>query len=241
MIVHPVRCREPAVVLCVLVLLWGLEAMGSRAQPVGKSGSERETLRAKVLHSRGTVASGRPAEASSSDRFGRALGGSTLGVAAGTGLGLLLWQAAAEEGLGTDRPDRLWRDEPDAALVLFGMGLLAIGAGGPIGAVEGSGLEERRTDAYVAATVGEGVLGGLGYGLVHELNGGTAERLAGLGIGAALGAAAGTALVASQAAQGAVAYRDSTWHLAPSGIRVRPALASNQSPSIRVTLVSVRL
>jgi hypothetical protein len=162
-------------------------------------------------------------------------------VAAGTGLGLLLWRAAAEEGLGTDRSDRLWRDEPDAALVLFGMGLLAIGAGGPIGAVEGSGLEERRTDAYVAATVGEVVLGGLGYGLVHELNGGTTGRLAGLGVGAALGAAAGIALVASQGAGGAVAYRNGTWHVAPPDIRIRPALASNQSPSIRITLVSAQL
>jgi len=162
-------------------------------------------------------------------------------VAAGTSLGLLLWRGAVREGLG-NRDDRTWRDRhPDTAAILFGVGLFAIAAGGPIGAVEGAGLEDRRTDAYVVATIGEVVLGGLGYGLIHQLDGGPAGKLAGLGVGADLGAAVGTALVASQGRQGAVAYRNGAWRVAPPDIRVRPAFASSQSPSIRVTLVSVRL
>ena len=167
--------------------------------------------------------------------------GSTVGVAAGTGLGLLLWRAAAAEGFGHDEYDRPGDDDPSTADILFGAGLLAIAAGGPIGAVEGGGIEKRRTDAYVVATIGEVVLGGLGYGLVRQLGGGSAGRLAGLGAGAALGAAAGTALVASQGPRGAVAYRNGSWHVAPPEVRVRPALASDRSPSVRVMLVSVRL
>jgi hypothetical protein len=162
-------------------------------------------------------------------------------VAAGTGLGLLLWRAAADEGFGNDEYDRAGEDDPTTADILFGAGLFAIAAGGPIGAVEGAGLEDRRTDAYVVATIGEVVLGGLGYGIMRQLDGGTSGQLAGLGVGAALGAAAGTALVASQRRQGAVAYRNGSWRVAPPEVHVRPAFTADRSPSIRVTLVSVRL
>ena len=231
--------------------------MASQAQSIMGVGSAEGPLRSIALgdslererggsgsvafRNRELRAPGRLAEAPQSFRFGRALGGSIVGVVAGTGVGLLLWRAAAEEGLGDDQYDRPWRDEPDAASVLFGVGLLAIAAGGPIGAVEGGGIEERRTDAYVVATIGEVVLGGLGYGVVRQLGGETAGQLAGLGVGAALGAAAGTALVASQETRGAVAYRNGSWHVAPPDVRIRPALAPDRPPSIRVTVVSVRL
>lgn len=214
---------------------------GGPLPPVSLVDSTEMEPRTSAFRSRGSVASRRSGTASPSFRFGRALGGSTVGVAAGTGLGLLLWRAAAAEGFGHDEYDRPGDDDPTTADILFGAGLLAIAAGGPIGAVEGGGIKERRADAYVVATIGEVVLGGLGYGLVRQLDGGTAGQLAGLGAGAALGAAAGTALVASQGPRGAVAYRDGSWRVAPPEVHVRPALASDRSPSIRVTLVSVRL
>ncbi|GEM_PF-5619283 len=200
----------------------------------------RAEVRRIALRDRRSSASGTSGKPSQSFRFGQALAGGTIGVAAGTGLGLLLWRAAAGEGLGDDRYGRPWHDEPDAASALFGLGLLAIVAGGPIGAVEGGGIEERRTDAYVVATIGEVVLGGLGYGLVHELNGGTAGQLTGLGVGAALGSTVGTALVASQGTQSAVAYRNGTWQVAPPDIRVRPPVGPNGSPSVDVPLLSMR-
>ena len=253
MITDAASLRGRAILLCAVLLLSGGGLMTSDAQstlgtelgallhPVSLVDSTEKERRTGAFRSRGSLASRRSATASPPFRFGRALGGSTVGVAAGTGLGLLLWRAAAAEGFGHDEYDRPGDDDPSTADILFGAGLLAIAAGGPIGAVEGGGIEKRRTDAYVVATIGEVVLGGLGYGLIRQLDGGTAGRLAGLGVGAALGAAAGTALVASQGLRGAVAYRNGSWHVAPPEVRVRPALASDRSPSIRVRLVSVRL
>jgi len=157
------------------------------------------------------------------------------------GLGALLLTAAEEEGVGDDERDRLRDDAPDTGSLLFAAGLFAVAAGGPIGAVAGAGIEERRAEAYVVATFGELLLGGIGYGLASQLHDSLPVQLVGLGLGTAFGAAGGAALVASEKTRGAAAYRNGSWHLAPPEVRFRPALASNQSPSIRVTLVSVRL
>jgi len=173
--------------------------------------------------------------------FRRALEGSTIGVAVGMGLGALLLTAAEEEGVGDDERDRLRDDPPDTGSLLFAAGLFAVAAGGPIGAVEGAGLEERRAEAYVVATFGELLLGGIGYGLASQLHDSLPVQLVGLGLGTAFGAAGGAALVASEEPRGAVAYRNGAWQVAPPEVRLRPALTSNQSPLIRVTLVSVRL
>ena len=173
--------------------------------------------------------------------FRRALEGSTLGVAVGTGLGALLLTAAEEEGVGDDECDRLRDDPPDTGSLLFAAGLFAVAAGGPIGAVAGAGIEERRAEAYVVATFGELLLGGIGYGLASQLHDSLPVQLVGLGLGTAFGAAGGTALVASETTRGVAAHRNGSWHVAPPEVRVRPACASGQSPSIRVTLVSVRL
>ena len=242
--------------LCAVLLLCGEGATASRAQSIAGTESPGASLRLVPLvdsvetergegrivpQNRGAFALGRAEGTARSFRFGRALAGSVVGVAAGTGLGLLLWRGAAAEGFGNNEYDRPGDDDPTTADILFGAGLFAIAAGGPIGAVEGAGIKERRTDAYVVATIGEVVLGGLGYGLIHQLDGGPGGQLAGLSVGAALGAAAGTALVASQGPRGAVAYRNGSWRVAPPDVRVRPALATDRSPSIRVTLVSVRL
>lgn len=243
--------------LCAILLLWGAGAMGSQAQSITSAKSAGAPLRpvplgaltetvqggeaTLTLRDRSLAGPARTGSTSPSFRFGRALGGSAVGVAAGTGIGLLLWRAAAGEGFSDDQYDRPWRDEPDAASVLFGLGLFAIAAGGPIGAVEGAGLEERRTDAYVVATIGEVVLGGLGCGLVRKLNGGTTGPLVGLGVGAALGAAGGAGLVMAKGTQGAVAYRDGTWRIAPPNVQVRPSFAAGGALSVDVTLVSVRL
>lgn len=225
----------------VVVILWG-GAKESPAQSVDIPESPKGALETRLVEAPPVF--GDPAASqrmSSLSRFGRALGGSTVGVAVGTGLGLLLWRAAAAEGFGKDWDDPAWRNRSDTGDVLFGMGLVAIAAGGPVGAVAGAGLEKRRRDAYVVGGVGEVVLGGLGYGLVRQLDGNASARLVGLGVGAALGAAVGTALVASQAPRGAVAYQNGSWTVAPPEVHVWPALTADRSPSIRVTLVSVRL
>lgn len=215
--------------------------LGALRPPVSLIESTEKEWGAGAFWGRGSPVSRRSETASPSVRFGRTLGGSIVGVAAGTGLGLLLWRAAADEGFGNDGDDPAWQDRSDADGVLFGMGLLAIATGGPIGSVVGARLDERRRDAYVLSGVGEVVLGGLGYGLVHQLEGNATGRLAGLGVGAALGAALGTVLVASQGSRGAVAYQNGSWRAAPPEVRVQPALFSDRSPSLRVTLVSVRL
>jgi len=166
--------------------------------------------------------------------------GSFVGVAAGTSIGLLLWKGAAEAGFGEERFGHRRREGPDAATVLFGAGILAFVAGGPVGAVEGSRIEERRAGAYVSAGVGEFVLGGLAYGLVSRMHGGLTPRLLGLGVGAAIGAAGGTTLVASEAGRGAVTYRNGTWRASLPTIRVQPLTVKSGSSSVNVTFLSMR-
>lgn len=202
------------------------------------AGDDRGGPRSVVLRER-DVASSKSSEDEA--HFLRALGGSTLGVAVGTSIGLLLWKGAAAEGLDDGERPRRGHDEPDTAEILFGAGLFALLAGGPIGAVEGAGIESRRAEAYVVGGFGELLLGGIGYGLASQLHDSPSVRLMGLGIGAAFGAAGGAALVASETERGAVAYRNGTWRVVPPDIHVRPGLASDRSPSIRVTLLSVRL
>lgn len=156
-------------------------------------------------------------------------------------IGLLLWKGTADAGLDDEREYQTWHDKPSPGEVLFMAGLCAIVAGGPIGAVEGAGIQERRTDAYVVAGVGEFVLGGLTYGLTTRLDANSTGRLLGLGIGAVIGAAGGAALIALEKESGAVSYREGTWRVSAPDIGVRPQFASSRFPSINVTLVSVRL
>lgn len=189
-----------------------------------------------VLGDRGSASNG-----TKSPRIGRGLAGSAIGLAAGTSVGLLLWRGAAEAGIDDGRHDRRWRQDADPATVLFAAGLFAIVAGGPIGAVEGAGIETRRMDAYIVAGIGEVTLGGLGYGIASRLTPNATGRVLGMGVGAAIGAAAGALLIGGRGERGAVAYRGGAWRLVPPDLRVRPNIRTGRSPSIDVMLLSVQL
>ncbi len=124
-------------------------------------------------------------------------------------------------------------------MVMIGVG--AIIAGGPIGAVEVGGIERRR-DAYAAAGIGEFVLGAVGFVLADRLHDSLSSRLIGLGAGVTMGAAAGAYWVASQPEpEGLFSYRDGRWQVAPPDVQVDPNLATDRSPSVRVSLMSVQL
>ncbi len=174
--------------------------------------------------------------------FGQLLGGSALGVPVGVGTGLLLLKASAEADPDGDRYDRGETPESEAAAAIGAIGLVALVAGGPIGAVEMGGIEHRRRDAYVAAGFGELVAGALGLVLAGQLHDSRTARLIGGGTGMTLGSAGGAYLVASQEKQdGLFGYRDGEWHLAPPGVRVRPNVGTDRSPSVGIALVSVEL
>lgn len=191
------------------------------------------------LRFRSSFAEGQPQE-QFSPRYGRALAGSAAGVALGTGIGLLLWNGAAEAEVDKDARPR-WRRGTDAAAALFGAGLIAIVSGGPIGAVEGAGIENEKIDGYIVAGVGEFVLGGLGLTLASLLHESRTSRIAGIAVGATVGAAAGAVLVRSRVERGAVTYRNGTWQISPPDTRVYPGLERDGFPAVNVTLVSVRL
>lgn len=198
------------------------------------------SLRSVVL-ARPSASVPAPSGNGSARHFGHALVGSTVGAAVGAGIGLLLIQGAKAEGR-DDHHDHRWSNtETDAAAVLSAAGLCALVAGGPIGAVEGAGIEDRRRDAYVVAGVGELVLGLLGYSLAGGLGEGTGVRLFGLATGAVFGSAAGASLLASKVDRGAVRYGDGTWEVALPEVEVRPRLGMDGSPAVNVTLMSVQL
>ena len=161
----------------------------------------------------------------------------------GVGVGLLLLKGAAEVDEGTtDRT--VWRDDPEseAAGMLVLAGFAAIAAGGPIGAVEGAGMERGRWDAYAGAGFGEFVAGVLGYALAGQLHDSTPSRLVGLGAGMAVGSATGAVWVASAQAEddGLFSYQNGRWQVSTPDVQVRPHLATPRSPSVGVTVVSAR-
>jgi len=175
-------------------------------------------------------------------RVGRALVGSTIGVGAGVGIGLLLLKGAAE-GSPDEEADN-WREQQasDAAGMMTLIGVAAMAAGGPIGAVKGGGIERNRRDAYVGAGVGEFVGGILGLVLAGQIHDSTPSRLIGLGMGMAVGAAAGAVWVASaqktQREDGLFSYQKGRWQLSAPDVQVRPHLTTNRLPSVGVTVIS---
>jgi hypothetical protein len=173
--------------------------------------------------------------------FGRVLLGGTVGTGVGTGVGLLLMKAAAE-AVPSDESSRSRNSpEQDAAATLTLIGVAAIVAGGPIGAVEVGGIEQRRRDAYVGAGVGEVLFGAMGYLLARSLSDATVARVCGLGIGVAAGAGGGAYLMASRAERdGLFNYKDGRWQMASPEVRVRPSLTTDRQPSVGVTLVAAR-
>lgn len=175
--------------------------------------------------------------------LGKILGGSALGVSAGMGTGLLLLKASAEIDPNGDRYDRGENPESEAAVAVGVIGLAAIVAGGPIGAVEIGGIAHRRRDAYASAGFGEAIVGMLGIALADQLHDSSTARLVGLSTGMVLGSAGGAYLVASREkkSNGLFSYRDGDWQVAPPNVRVRPHLMSSRTPSVGVALVSVEL
>jgi hypothetical protein len=173
--------------------------------------------------------------------FGRILGGSAIGVTVGGGIGYALLKAGAEADPNEDTD--LGEDpESEAATAIMGAGLVVVVMGGPIGAVDLGGIEHRRRDAYVMAGFGEAIAGMLGLALAGQLHDSRTSRLAGLGMGMALGAAGGAYLVASQERQdGLFSYQEGNWQLAPPDVHVRPNLTTDRSPSVGIALVSVEL
>jgi len=183
-----------------------------------------------------------PSKGTERPSFGRLLGGSALGVPVGMGAGLLLLRASAEADAGGDRYDRREDPEAEAAAAIGLIGVAAIVAGGPVGAVEVGGIEHRRRDAYVAAGFGELIVGALGTVLAGELHDSRTARAVGLGTGMMLGSAGGAYLVATQPrSEGMFDYEAGHWQLGPPQVQVRPHLGTDRRPSVTVTLVSAEL
>jgi hypothetical protein len=173
--------------------------------------------------------------------FGRVLGGSAIGATAGAGVGLLLVKAGSEADPDGD-PNPGVQPESEAAATIIAAGLAAFVVGGPIGAVEIGGIEERRRDAYVMAGFGELMVGALGIALAGQLHDSPTARLAGLGTGMVLGAAGGAYLVASKEEQdGLFSYRKGQWRTSVPDMRILLHSTIARSPSVGVTVVSARL
>jgi hypothetical protein len=183
-----------------------------------------------------------PSEQEERPSFGRILGGSALGTSVGVGAGLLLLRASAEVGPGDDRYDRREDPESEAAATMALIGVAAIVAGGPLGAVEIGGIEHRRRDAYAAAGFGEVLFGILGVALARTLYDGQTDQLVGLGGGVVLGSAGGAYLVASQPrSEGMFNYQKGEWQIGRPNVQVRPHLTTDRAPSVNISLVSVQL
>lgn len=197
------------------------------------------TLREETLHAR-PDASSRCCR--SSPHIGRAFLGSTIGVGAGVGIGLLLVKGAAE-GSPEGEPDN-WqeRQASDTAAMMTLIGVAAMAAGGPFGAVRGAGIERNRRDVYVGAGAGELVVGLLGYALARRLHDSTPSRLIGLGTGMAVGSTAGAVWVALAQAEddGLFSYQNGRWQVSTPDVQVRPHLTTNRSPSMGVTVLTAR-
>lgn len=175
-----------------------------------------------------------------SSHFGRILLGSTVGAGVGTGVGLLLIKGAAEATPDDESDRRAENPASDAAATMGLIGVAAIVAGGPVGAVEIGGIERRR-DAYVAGGIGEFVFGVAGLVLAGHLHDSTPARLIGLGTGVAVGAAGGAYWVASRPEpEGLFSYQDGRWQVGPPEVRVQPHFTTNRAPSVGVSLVSVQ-
>lgn len=171
---------------------------------------------------------------------GRTVLASAGGVALGSALGLLLLSGAKEANIEEDRYPDWYRSEPDAGESLFAASLIAFAAGGPIGAVEGAGIDRRKMDGYIVAGVGEFVVGGMGFGIGRLIHDSPTSRLAGLALGVTVGAAAGALLVASKERRSAITYRSGFWHVSSPAIRVTPGFVPGASPRVSVDLVAVR-
>jgi hypothetical protein len=181
-------------------------------------------------------------ERDDSPRIGRALFGSTVGVGAGVGVGLLLLKAVDEA---SPEENTRWHDEEasDAAATMTLIGVAAMAAGGPIGAVKGAGIERGRRDAYVGAGVGELVGGLLGLALAGQLHDSTPSRLIGLGAGMAAGSATGALWVAAaqkETDNGLFSYEKGRWEMSVPDVQVRPRLTTPRSPSVGVTVLSAQ-
>lgn len=174
--------------------------------------------------------------------FGRALLGSTIGAAIGTGTGLVLLETASNAEPSTSRHDRRNNPEEDAAGAAFMVGLACIVAGGPVGAVEMGRMKRYRRDAYVGGVVGEFVGGVLGYVLVNHFGGNRRGKLVGMGMGVILGSATGAVLIAEQNVNtGLVHYDSERWHISTPRVQAHLPVHSASSSAVGITLMSVQL
>lgn len=218
------------------------ESQAAHAHPGGTSSRDP----ALVLRVPGTLPEPTRAAAETTDpHFGRTLLGSALGAAVGAGVGGLLLKGAAMAESDTDREDRINGNvgEPDPATIAAMIGIACVLGGAPFGAVRMGRIEQDRTGAYVLAGVGEFVVGALGYALAHRLHRSTPSRLVGVGSGVVVGAAGGVMIAASQREQSIalVGYESGEWNVSPPDVRMRSNLGAPQSPTMTVSLLSLRL
>ncbi|PQJ34089.1 hypothetical protein BSZ35_05250 [Salinibacter sp. 10B] len=177
-----------------------------------------------------------------SPHFGRALLGGTFGVGIGTGTGLLLLAASASVDPETESSPDVDQEAGEAASVLALLGVAAILSGGPFGAVEMSGIDRNRRDAYIGAGIGEFVFGVIGYVIANQLHRGTSARLAGVGTGVVLGSATGAFFGAlhQRSQRGLLRRAEGEWSVASPTVQLRLHRSTRHPPSVGVTLMSVR-
>lgn len=177
-----------------------------------------------------------------SPHFGRALLGGTLGIGIGTGTGLLLLTASTSVDPETESSPDVDQEAGEAASMLALLGVAAIVAGGPFGAVEMSGIERRRRGAYIGAGIGEFVFGVLGYVIANQLHRSISARLAGVGAGMALGSATGAVFGAlhQRSQRGLLRHAEGEWSVASPTVQLRLHRSTRHPPSVGVTLMSVR-
>jgi hypothetical protein len=189
-ILSQLRHRGDRVVGRVLVLIGLLSLVGpggaAQSQPDRRLSSSvsvesRTSLGIEPVVGRAHLRGVRDTGTSSSPSVGRIFLGSTAGVGVGAMVGAFVFTIAGELDFGDRRSGRRNPPGAEAAGALFVIGAGAIVAGGPLGAVEIGGVERRRRDAYVMATVGEVLVGGAGYGAATGLNGSLETRLTALG------------------------------------------------------------
>ena len=201
---------------------------------------DTRALRARLLAATAPPSSNR--DEIPEPHFGRALLGGTLGIGIGTGTGLLLLTASASVDPETESSPDVDQEAGEAASMLALLGVAAIVAGGPFGAVEMSGIERRRRGAYIGAGIGEFVFGVLGYVIANQLHRSISARLAGVGAGMALGSATGAVFGAlhQRSQRGLLRHAEGEWSVASPTVQLRLHRSTRHPPSVGVTLMSVR-
>lgn len=184
-------------------------------------------------------------ESSGRSRFGKAMVGSSIGVAIGGLLGAALIAGAS----GEDRQGSPAGSDDDNSHrpALGATGLLFIVAGGPVGAVRNADIRNGRFQTYAVSVLGQLLIGGAAAalgGAIGQGDPGSAIGAVALGApGAALGAAGGAVIGAPSRTRSAVHLDANTgsWTLQVPTVQIAPRPGPAKRVAGRASLITIEL